>query len=134
MCGIAGYIGKKKISFVKKNELLNLMQNRGPDSTGHKFITDRNNSINLFFTRLAIIAPEKNSNQPYSYKDKTLFKDFFLIKKSFFKQNFCVGCFVTSLIVHVSRYVHVLAEILPSRFKGTSKWTSIAFAYRFFFF
>ena len=72
MCGIAGYIGKKKISSTKKNELFKLMQNRGPDSSGHKLIADRRNSISLFFTRLAIIAPEKNSNQPYSYKDKTL--------------------------------------------------------------
>ena len=33
MCGIAGYIGNKKISSTKKNELFKLMQNRGPDSS-----------------------------------------------------------------------------------------------------
>lgn len=72
MCGIAGYIGKKKIFPNKKNELFNLMYNRGPDSNGYKFVENLQNSIHFFFTRLAIIDPEKNSNQPYSYKDKTL--------------------------------------------------------------
>ena len=72
MCGIAGYIGNKRISQTKKSELFKLMQYRGPDSSGHKLIKNRKNFIHFFFTRLAIIAPEKNSNQPYSYKDKTL--------------------------------------------------------------
>ena len=72
MCGIAGYIGNKRISPTKQSELFKLMQNRGPDSSGYKFIKNRNNFIHFFFTRLAIIAPEKNSNQPYTYKDKTL--------------------------------------------------------------
>ena len=72
MCGIAGYIGKKNISPKKKSELFNLMQNRGPDSNGYKIIANKKNFINFFFTRLAIIAPEKNSNQPYSFRDKIL--------------------------------------------------------------
>ena len=72
MCGIAGYIGGKKISSLKKNNLFKLMHNRGPDSNGHKVIANKKNSIYFFFTRLAIIAPQKNANQPYTYKDKTL--------------------------------------------------------------
>ena len=48
------------------------MKNRGPDSSGYKKIEKNKNSINLFFTRLAILGPQKNSNQPFSFKDKTI--------------------------------------------------------------
>ena len=73
MCGIAGYIGEKIISQKKKKrELFRLMQNRGPDSNGYKLINNKKKYNKFFFTRLAIISPKKNSNQPYSYKDKTL--------------------------------------------------------------
>ncbi len=72
MCGIAGYIGKKNFLPVERKKLFDLMNNRGPDSKGYKLIQNKKNSIHFFFSRLAIIAPNKNSNQPYTYKDKTL--------------------------------------------------------------
>ena len=34
MCGIAGYIGNKKISDISIQQCLELMYNRGPDSKG----------------------------------------------------------------------------------------------------
>ena len=72
MCGISGYIGQKDISFSIKNHLFKLMNNRGPDSSGFKKIKDKKNFINLFFTRLAIIGPQKNSNQPFEFKNNTI--------------------------------------------------------------
>ena len=72
MCGISGYIGNKKFNSSKRNQLFELMKNRGPDSSGYKKIEKNKNSINLFFTRLAILGPQKNSNQPFSFKDKTI--------------------------------------------------------------
>ena len=72
MCGISGYIGNRKFNSIKKNQLFGLMKNRGPDSSGYKRIEKNRNSINLFFTRLAILGPQKNSNQPFNFKDKTI--------------------------------------------------------------
>tara|TARA_Y100000389_G_scaffold204942_1_gene261062 strand:- start:5504 stop:7330 length:1827 start_codon:yes stop_codon:yes gene_type:complete len=72
MCGISGYIGDRKLNSSNKNQLFNLMKNRGPDSHGHKKIVNKNNSINLFFTRLAILGPQNNSNQPFEFKDKII--------------------------------------------------------------
>lgn len=73
MCGISGYIGQKEFNSSKRHQLFNLMKNRGPDSNGYEKIKkSKNHNINLFFTRLAIIDPQKNSNQPFSFKDKTI--------------------------------------------------------------
>ncbi|MAJ05347.1 MAG: asparagine synthase (glutamine-hydrolyzing), partial [Flavobacteriales bacterium TMED84] len=65
MCGIAGYIGKKKIS--KKNifETLNLMKNRGPDFQSHTSFSHNNFNISLLHSRLSIIDLDPRSNQPY---------------------------------------------------------------------
>ena len=72
MCGISGYIGNRKFNSSKKNQLFNLMKNRGPDSHGYKIINNKNYNINFFFTRLAILGPQNNSNQPFEFKDKTI--------------------------------------------------------------
>ena len=72
MCGISGYIGKRNLNSSKKNQLFGLMKNRGPDSNGYKKIINKSNLIYLFFTRLAILGPQQNSNQPFNYKDKTI--------------------------------------------------------------
>ena len=47
MCGIAGYIGKKKISKKKIFETLNLMKNRGPDFQSHTSFSHNNFNISL---------------------------------------------------------------------------------------
>ena len=72
MCGISGYIGKKKITPIFSNKLLLLMNNRGPDDNGYKKIVGKDSSIHLFFTRLSILDTSKNSNQPFNFNNKTL--------------------------------------------------------------
>ena len=72
MCGISGYIGKREFNSSKRNQLFGLMNNRGPDSNGYKKIINTSNPIYLFFTRLAILGPQHNANQPFEYKDKII--------------------------------------------------------------
>ena len=72
MCGISGYIGKREFNSSKRNQLFGLMNNRGPDSNGYKKIINASNPIYLFFTRLAILGPQHNANQPFEYKDKII--------------------------------------------------------------
>ena len=55
MCGIAGYIGKKKFSLSQRKKLFELMKNRGPDDSGYKRIINNDTSIDFFFSRLTII-------------------------------------------------------------------------------
>jgi len=72
MCGIAGYIGKRKFNQNKVNEFFSLMRRRGPDSFGYNLIEEKNKNISLFFSRLSIIDQVKRSNQPFVHKDKVL--------------------------------------------------------------
>ncbi len=66
MCGIAGYIGKKKIDLpqYKINKILSKMSIRGPD--GSNVYQDRIKHFNFSFfqSRLSIIDPNPRSNQP----------------------------------------------------------------------
>ncbi len=68
MCGIAGYIGKKKIDRSLIIKSLKLLENRGPD---FKNFTEYNCNFNgkkkIFFlhTRLSIIDLNDRSNQPF---------------------------------------------------------------------
>ena len=59
MCGIAGYIGNKRISQTKKSELFKLMQYRGPDSSGHKLIKNRKNFIHFFLQDSQLLHQKK---------------------------------------------------------------------------
>ena len=61
MCGIAGYIFKKKTK-IKKNKILDSLSHRGPDSRG---VYSLFNKIYLFHTRLSIIDLNNSSNQPF---------------------------------------------------------------------
>jgi len=73
MCGIAGYIGNKKISDISIQQCLELMYNRGPDSKGFykkKYIENKN--VYLLHTRLSIIDLEQRSNQPFKIGSKIL--------------------------------------------------------------
>ena len=76
MCGIAGYITKKKyfnFSFNKTSEnLKKLMKNRGPNQQGSFQYNYCHSSINLFSSRLSIIDLDKRSNQPFKLKDLIL--------------------------------------------------------------
>ena len=71
MCGICGFISKKKL--IRNNAIANtldLMKNRGPDynSSYTQIVDDKN--ISLLHSRLKIIdIHSSRSNQPYRYKN-----------------------------------------------------------------
>ena len=69
MCGIAGYIGKKKISKKVIEATLKLMKNRGPDNQNCKLYKVFDLNFYMLHSRLNIIDINKRSNQPYIYKD-----------------------------------------------------------------
>tara|TARA_B110000971_G_scaffold96370_1_gene99105 strand:- start:10575 stop:12419 length:1845 start_codon:yes stop_codon:yes gene_type:complete len=73
MCGIAGYIGNKKLLPKKKNiqNCLKEMIRRGPDNQSH--ILFKNKLDHLFCAaRLSIIDINKRSNQPFEDEDGIL--------------------------------------------------------------
>ena len=72
MCGIAGYLGKKRFDTKEIKKVLDTMYRRGPDSNGFKEITYRKKFLSLFFSRLNIIDDNNRANQPFVYKDKYL--------------------------------------------------------------
>ena len=76
MCGIAGYITKKKYSNFSFKEtsknLGNLMKNRGPNQQGSLTFSSSTYNINLFSSRLSIIDLDKRSDQPFKYEDLIL--------------------------------------------------------------
>ena len=66
MCGIAGYLGSRKISQETINITLELMKNRGPDfSNSLSFRINENCGLNFLHSRLSIIDIHKRSNQPF---------------------------------------------------------------------
>ena len=76
MCGIAGYITKKKylnFSFDQASiNLKKLMKNRGPNQQGSFQFTTNQSNINLFSSRLRIIDLDKRSNQPFKTQNLIL--------------------------------------------------------------
>lgn len=72
MCGIAGYIGKKKLELEKIEYALDSMKHRGPD--GRDFRSFQNNETNcsLLHARLSIIDLDGRSNQPFTIGDYTV--------------------------------------------------------------
>ena len=94
MCGIAGFIGKKK-DLPSKKKLENcrkLMKVRGPDGFKHKLINHGNNASIILHSRLAIIDPKERSDQPM--EDETgvlafngMIYNYLEIKKTLKKKN-----------------------------------------------
>jgi len=66
MCGIAGYIGKKKISKLIVDKCINSLIQRGPDNQKKIQINNKSKKIILLHSRLSIIDLKKRSNQPFS--------------------------------------------------------------------
>ena len=69
MCGIAGFVGKKKINQHLIDQALHSMRRRGPDNQSFKKkIINKKKNINsvLLSSRLSIIDLNKRSNQPFS--------------------------------------------------------------------
>jgi asparagine synthase (glutamine-hydrolysing) len=69
MCGIAGYIGNKKLGQVTIQNTLNELSCRGPEGNlvENLFLSKKN--VNLMFSRLAIIDVKERSMQPMKFKD-----------------------------------------------------------------
>jgi asparagine synthase (glutamine-hydrolysing) len=65
MCGIAGFLGKYPRTQASINASLVAMKNRGPDSIGVHHGKIGNSTVQLLFTRLAIIDLDERSNQPF---------------------------------------------------------------------
>ena len=72
MCGIAGFIGYKKISKSYLIETLNLMKNRGPDAQSYREYNYKDFNVYLLHSRLKIIDLGDAANQPITIGDYTL--------------------------------------------------------------
>ncbi len=72
MCGIAGFIGSKKIDKNNIDKTILLMRNRGPDSSAYKKKIFENREVLLIHSRLSIIDLDSRSNQPFEDNDYTI--------------------------------------------------------------
>lgn len=72
MCGISGFIGKKKISNELIIKTLASMKNRGPDHQGFNHFTFGNNNLYLLSSRLKIVDRNARSNQPMKMDELTI--------------------------------------------------------------
>lgn len=72
MCGIAGYIGKKKTGLPEIKQTLKLMHNRGPDNADHISFQQGDLHIALLHTRLSIIDMDERANQPFTIGPATI--------------------------------------------------------------
>lgn len=74
MCGLAGFIGSQK-HFPTEKKIENCKRSlfrRGPDGNGVYKNFDKNKKVLFIHTRLSVIDPRKNSNQPFSDDSGTL--------------------------------------------------------------
>ena len=72
MCGISGYIGKKKISSKAINSTILIMKNRGPDYQDYWTKRFEDIKVLLIHSRLSIIDLYERSNQPMLFKNHIL--------------------------------------------------------------
>ena len=72
MCGIAGYIGHKKLGDNKIIKVLKIMKKRGPDHQGYKKFNYGSNGLYFLSSRLKIIDRLNRSNQPMSFEGYTI--------------------------------------------------------------
>jgi asparagine synthase (glutamine-hydrolysing) len=69
MCGIAGHISFKKLSYKKRNNTLQALKHRGPDNSDYISAKFGDKYLTLLHTRLAILDLSSRSNQPFKYKN-----------------------------------------------------------------
>jgi asparagine synthase (glutamine-hydrolysing) len=72
MCGLAGYIGSKKLDQVTIQNTLNNLSCRGPEGNLVENLSFSKKNVNLMFSRLAIIDVNKRPMQPMKFKDFTI--------------------------------------------------------------
>ena len=70
MCGIAGFINKKKKDSLKEDieKMLSVIEHRGPDDSG--VYVNENNRVALGHRRLSIIDLSEMGRQPMEYLDR----------------------------------------------------------------
>jgi len=67
MCGIGGSVSTKSLDVEIVTQTLNLMCSRGPDGVQHLNLLLSNTSLDLMFSRLAIIDQSERAMQPFVY-------------------------------------------------------------------
>jgi asparagine synthase (glutamine-hydrolysing) len=67
MCGIGGSVSTKSLDIETVTQTLNLMCKRGPDGLQHQNLLLSNMSVDLMFSRLAIIDQSEKAMQPIAY-------------------------------------------------------------------
>ena len=67
MCGIGGSVSSKSLDIETVTQTLNLMCRRGPDGVQHQNLLLSNASLDLMFSRLAIIDQSEKAMQPIAY-------------------------------------------------------------------
>ena len=67
MCGIGGSVSAKSLNIEIVTQTLDLMCSRGPDGVQHLNISLSNTSLDLMFSRLAIIDQSEKAMQPFVY-------------------------------------------------------------------
>lgn len=70
MCGIAGIISKNKINRTKFDEMVDIIDFRGPDDRGVFYESINGGEIALGHRRLSIIDISSAGHQPFLYKDR----------------------------------------------------------------
>ncbi len=66
MCGVVGYVGKKKIKLDKSADLI---LHRGPDKTSIEY----NENFSVAFNRLSIIDVSNDGMQPFKFQNVTIY-------------------------------------------------------------
>jgi asparagine synthase (glutamine-hydrolysing) len=121
MCGIAGYIGKKKIEISDLHKTLRLMENRGPDHQDYKYIEKNGTRIYLLHSRLSIIDLDKRSNQPYTLDNCTLIFNGEIYNHVELRENLerqGIKCLTTSDTEVLLRYYLLYDENCVDYFEG----------------
>ena len=72
MCGIAGYVGTRKLDPEVLERCLRLMHHRGPDHAGYRVFEQHGRHTHLLAARLSIIDLDPRANQPFDVGGRTL--------------------------------------------------------------
>ena len=73
MCGIAGYIGPRRLDDATLDRTLGLMRRRGPDHAEYRrFVTPDGRHVALLHSRLSIVDLDERASQPFAFDGLSL--------------------------------------------------------------